>query len=137
MYLLDTNILSELRRPRARVDLGLAEFIDSVAPIDLHISTITIFEIELGVRLVEHGNDQQKARRLRQWLEQQVIPQFGDRILPIDLPIARQASALHVPNPRPERDSFIAATALVHRLRMVTRNIRDFEPMGVELVALV
>jgi predicted nucleic acid-binding protein len=136
MYLLDTNIVSELRLRRERIDPALATLIDGTAPVDLYISAVTIFEIELGVRLSEHGKDKQKAMRLRHWLEHQVIPGFADRVLFVDLAIARRASALHVPNPRPLRDSLIAATAIVHRLKVVTRNIKDFEPMGVEIAML-
>ncbi len=71
---------------------------------------------------------------LRAWIDTQVVPRFRDRILPVDAAVAQRCAALHVPDPRPPRDSLIAATARLHRLVVVTRNRRDFEPMGVALL---
>ncbi len=71
---------------------------------------------------------------MRRWLEQDVLQPLAERILPVDTPIVRRCAALHVPNTRPERDALIAATALVHGLTVVTRNVADFEPMGVKLL---
>jgi predicted nucleic acid-binding protein len=90
-------------------------------------------EIELGVLLLER-RDHEQGRVLRQWLERGVLIGFAGRILPVDVGVARRASQLHVPNPRPERDAYSAATALEHGLTVVTRNIADFEPTGVPLI---
>lgn len=132
MYLLDTNVVSHLRRP-ARVDARVAAWA-ATTPVVLHfISSITLYEIELGVWLMERKDAAQGAV-LRAWIGGQILPRFGGRILPLDAAVAQRCARLHVPDPRPERDAFIAATALVHRLTVVTRNVHDFTPMGVEVL---
>ena len=130
-YLLDTNVVSELRRPRA--DDAVREWIGAQPVATLAISVITVMELEIGVRRVER-RDPGQGEVLRQWLEQRVLSAFRDRILPIDMEVARRASALHVPDPGPERDTLIAATAFVHGLTLATRNVTDFAPTGVPLV---
>jgi len=131
MFLIDTNVLSELRRPD-KANPGVVAWAESVAPGDLFISAITLFEIELGT--AQAGwKDPAKGSMLRKWIDSQVIPAFRDRIIPVDGPVAQCCAALHVPDPRPQRDSLIAATALVHRLTVVTRNVRDFVPLEVPL----
>jgi predicted nucleic acid-binding protein len=132
MYLLDTNVISGLRR-RDRADRRLLAWIDSVSPLDLWISVVTVMELDLGAGLIAR-RDEAQGDMLRRWIDNQVLPSFGDRILPIDLPSARRCAALHIPDARPERDAMIAATALVHRLTVVTRNVADFVPMGVQLI---
>jgi hypothetical protein len=132
MFLLDTNVVSELRRPD-RADPGLAAWAAGAVPAELFISAITLFELELGT-LLAGRRDAAKGQVLRDWLDRQVIPAFGGRILPVDAAVAQRCAALHVPDPRPQRDSLIAATALVRRLTVVTRNTRDFEPTGVALL---
>jgi hypothetical protein len=133
MYLLDTNLVSELRKARTgKADPGVVAWASGVSADDLYISVITILELELGVQLRERRDPAQGAL-LRAWLEQQVIPGFADRVLPIDMAIARRSAGLQVPNPRPDRDALIAATALVLGLTVVTRNVRDFEGTGVTL----
>lgn len=132
MFLLDTNVVSELRRPD-RANAGLAAWAAGAASAELFISAITLFEIELGTAQAER-KDAVKGVVLRAWIDTRVVPGFRDRIIPVDAAVARVCAALHVPAPRPQRDSLIAATAIVHRLTMVTRNVRDFEPMGVPLL---
>lgn len=132
MYLLDTNVLSELRR-RDRTDVRVAAWADSVEPTALFVSVVTILEIEMGVLAVERRDATQGAL-LRRWLEEHVLPAFDDRILPVDTQVARQCAQLHVPDRRAERDALIAATALIHRMTVVTRDITDFEPMKVRLL---
>lgn len=129
MYLLDTNVVSELRR-RDRADPRVTTWADGVAPADLFISVITVLEIELGVQQAVFRAAPQ-ADVYRRWLEEQVIPSFGERILPVDLATARACGRLQVPNRRPDRDALIAATAAAHRLTVVTRNVRDFPDVAV------
>lgn len=131
MFLLDTNVVSELRK-RHRADRNVAAWVLSVPHTELHVSAITIFELELGVILLER-RDAKGAVPLRLWLDNRMLPNFSGRIIPVDISVARRAAALHVPKKRPERDAFIAATAIVHGLTVVTRNLADFEPTGVAI----
>jgi predicted nucleic acid-binding protein len=132
MFLLDTNVLSELRRPD-KANPGLIAWAKSTVPAELFISAITLFEIELGA-VQAAWEDAVKGKVLRSWIDTQVMPAFKGRIIAVDAIVAQRCAALHVPDPRPQRDSLIAATALVHRMTVITRNVRDFEPMGVQLV---
>lgn len=91
-----------------------------------------IHELEVGVLLTERRDPEQGAI-LRAWLDEHVLPSFTDRILPVDTVVARRSAALHLPNPRPFRDALIAATALTHGITVVTRNVADFQPLGVPL----
>ena len=134
MYLLDTNVLSELRKaPGGKADQRVLAWARSVATPSLYLSTMTILELEIGVHRMAR-RDGLQAERLRVWLEQAVLAAFAGRIFPVDLDVARRCSALHVPNPRPERDAMIGATALVHGMTVVTRNVADFEKMGVTIL---
>lgn len=132
MFLLDTNVLSELRR-RDRTDRNVAAWADALDPADLFLSAITILEIEAGTLLIERRDPAQGAL-LRTWINHRVLPAFAGRILAVDTAVAQCCPRLQVPDPRAERDALIAATALVHRLKVATRNIADFRPMGVEIV---
>jgi len=129
MYLLDTNVLSELRR-RDRIDPRVAAWADTVEQDALYLSVVTILEVELGILAVER-RDPAQAALLRRWLEDRVLPAFDARILPIDTAVARACARLHVPDRRAERDAMIGATALTHRMTVVTRNVVDFEPMRI------
>ena len=132
MFLLDTNVLSELRR-RERTHPKVAAWADSVRASELFLSAITLLEIEAGTLLLAR-RDEAQAALLRTWIDAKVLPAFAGRILAVDTAVAQRCARLHVPDPRAERDALIAATALVHRLRVVTRNVADFQPMGVELI---
>ena len=132
MFLLDTNVLSELRR-RERTHPKVVTWADSVQAGDLFLSVITILEIEAGTLMLARRDAAQGAV-LRSWIDDKVLPAFAGRILAIDTPVAQRCARLHVPDPRAERDALIAATALVHRMCVVTRNVSDFQPMGVELL---
>lgn len=126
MYLLDTNVVAELRKAKAgKADKRVTAWANSVAPASLFLSTITVLEMELGVLLMERRDVSQGAI-LRAWLDGHVLIAFAERILPIDIEVARRCAQLHVPDPKSERDAFIAATALVHGMIVVTRNVADF-----------
>jgi len=131
MYLLDTNVVVELRKAKAgRADKGVTTWALSVAPASLFLSSLTVLEMELGILLMERRHSAHGAI-LRAWMESHVLPAFADRILAIDTIVARRCAQLHVPDPKSERDAFIAATALVHGLTVVTRNVADFAATGV------
>ncbi len=132
MFLLDTNALSNLRR-RDRANSGVLAWASAVHRSDLFLSTITILEVEIGALLIQR-RDPTQGRVLRAWIDGQILPSFAGRILPVDTAVAQRCARLHVPDPRAERDALIAATALVHSLTVVTRNVADFEPMGVDLL---
>jgi hypothetical protein len=134
MYLLDTNVVSELRKARAgKADANVAAWAASVPVVRLFVSVIGIQELEIGVLLAER-RDPRQGKILRTWLEDHVLRAFAERILPVDTAVARRSAGLHVPNARPVRDALIAATALVHGLSVVTRNVADFELTGVQLL---
>lgn len=134
MYLLDTNVVSELRKVRSgKADRNVAQWADSVDSAELFVSAISIQELEIGILLAERS-DAPEGAVLRAWMDQHVLPAFADRILPIDAAVALRGAALHVPEPRPVRDALIAATALVHGMPVVTRNVVDFEPTGVRVI---
>jgi predicted nucleic acid-binding protein len=134
MYLLDTNVLSELRKVQAgKADKHVAQWAASVDASALFVSTISLLELELGVLAMER-KDTAQGQLLRAWLERHVLPEFKDRVLPIDTAVALRCARLHVPNKRSERDALMAATALVHGMTVVTRNSLDFEPTGVGLL---
>jgi predicted nucleic acid-binding protein len=131
MYVLDTNVVSELRKIRlGKADSQFAIWADSIEAMDLYLSAITIQELEIGVLLAERRDPSQGAV-FRLWLNGHVIPAFNGRILDVDTAVAQRSAKLHVPDPRPVRDGLIAATALVHGMTVVTRNVADFEPTGV------
>lgn len=131
MYLLDTNVVAELRKAKAgKADKRVTAWAHSVAPAGLFLSTITVLEMELGILLMERRDPAQGAV-LRAWMDGYVLPAFAERILSIDAAVARRCAQLHVPDPKSERDAFIAATALVHGMTVVTRNIVDFSSTSV------
>lgn len=129
-YLLDTNVLSDARAKRSP---RLLAWLQEQVVADLQLSSITILELERGVRRREH-RDAVGAAPLRRWLDEDVRGAFAGRVLPVDNEVAIAAAALHVPDPMPEMDALIAATALVHGLTLVTRNIKDFTRVPVMLL---
>jgi predicted nucleic acid-binding protein len=134
MYLLDTNVVSELRKTNSdRADRLVTAWARSIAAESMFLSAISVLELERGTLLMERRDPAQGAM-LRSWMENLVIPSFAGRILPVDTPVALRCAALHVPDPKSYRDALIAATALVHGMTVVTRNVSDFEPSGVAVL---
>ena len=134
MYLLDTNVVSEMRKISARrADRSVTAWSNSVAAPEMYVSAVTIEELETGVLGIERW-DAAQGELFRRWMEDQVLTVFEGRVLPIDTRVVRKSAGLHVPDRRPVCDGFIAATALVHGLILVTRNAEVFEPMGVKFV---
>ena len=129
-YLLDTCVVSELRKSSARINAGVLRWSESTDAHLMHVSVLTVMEIEVGAGRVAR-RDAGRGKLLHEWLVGQVLPTFDRRILPVDLAVARRATALQVPDPRPAVDCLLAATAEVHGLTVVTRNVADFEPLGV------
>ena len=129
-YLLDTNVLSDARK---QAHPPLNAWIAAQIQADLAISVVSVLEIERGILQVER-RDSAAGQHLRTWLESDVLPTFSGRILVVDIPVTRAATALHVPDPKPHMDALIAAAAIVHDLTLVTRNISDFERTGVRLL---
>ncbi len=126
MYVLDTNVVSELRKVRSgKADPGVGSWASAVPSGQLFLSSITIHELEHGVLLAERV-DPTKGAVLRRWLDDSVAAAFDQRVLVVDATVARRAAALHVPDPAPFRDALIGATALVHGMTLVTRNTKDF-----------
>jgi predicted nucleic acid-binding protein len=107
--------------------------VDASKPEDHYLSTITLFELETGI-LRKQRKDAAQAEVYRRWLHEQILPRFAGRILSVDDTVALRCAELHVPVTVAIRDSFIAATALVHDLIVVTRNVKDFVPMGVRVL---
>jgi Predicted nucleic acid-binding protein, contains PIN domain len=132
MFLLDTNVISELRRPD-KADRNVAVWANEIPAASFFLSAISILEIELGALLIAR-KDAAQATVLRAWIDHQILARFEGRILAVDTAVAQRCARLHIPDPRAERDALIAATALVHGLTIVTRNVADFEPTGVALI---
>ncbi|MDR3726941.1 MAG: type II toxin-antitoxin system VapC family toxin [Terracidiphilus sp.] len=134
MYLIDTNVVSEFRKESVgKADHHVTAWARSVPAESMFLSAICILEIETGTLLMERRDTAQGAT-LRAWMENHVLPAFAGRILPVDTPVAMRCATLQVPNPRSYRDALIAATALVHGMTVVTRNVSDFEPTGVAIL---
>lgn len=134
MYLLDTNVISELRKAGSpRADKNVLTWAKNTPASSMFISVITILELEIGILAVERRDPSQSAI-LRSWLDSHVFPAFSDRILTLDIAVALRCAKLHIPNPQSDRDAIIAATALVHGMAVITRNVGDFKKTGVEIV---
>jgi predicted nucleic acid-binding protein len=132
--LLDTNVVSELRKAKTgKINPNVKAWADSVVPTDLFISVVTLLEIEMGIGLMER-RDLVQATLLRTWFNNHVLPAFEGRILVVDTAAALCCGNLHVPDPRSDRDALIAATAIVHDMTVVTRNVADFKPTGVQII---
>jgi toxin FitB len=133
-YLLDTNVVSEMRRIQTgKGDPAVERWANNVQAMDMHLSAITVEELEIGVLRVER-RDPFQGRLLRVWLNGYALPAFAGRIISIDVEIALRSAQFHIPDPHLVRDGLIAATALLHGMTVVTRNTAGFEPTGVRLL---
>lgn len=132
MYLLDTNVLSELRQGRSSSSQNVRNWASNVPITQQFISAISVMELEIGVLRLERRTPPEGGA-LRLWLEG-VRGVFGARVLAVDEAVALRCARLHVPNHAPERDALIAATALTHGFTVVTRNVGDFKGTGAPLV---
>ena len=134
MFLLDTNIVSELRKVGdGRADARVTTWISGQDATSFYVSALTIMELEIGILRIER-RDTVQGERLRRWMDRHVLPEFKERTLPVDMAVALKCARLHVPNPRAERDAMIAATAMVHGMTVVTGNVADFKATGVALI---
>ncbi len=134
MYLLDTNVISELRKAGdGKANANVIAWLSGVDAGTFYLSAVTLMEIELGILRTER-RDPTQGSRLRGWMNNHILPEFADRILPVDAAVALRCAALHVPDPCSERDAFIAATALVHGMTIVTRNTADFKATDVPML---
>jgi len=132
MYILDTSVVSELRKAK-KADQNVTKWAQPLPSATLYISVISLLELEIGILLMER-RDKEQGAILRAWMNRHVLPTFSGRILAIDTTVAQRCAALHIPNPRSDRDTLIAATALVHGLTVATRNVADFEGMGADVL---
>lgn len=133
MYLVDTDVISEIRKGE-KANPGVLGFFSTASreAIPLYLSVVTIGELRTGVERLRHRGDTTQAKRLERWLRQ-VTTAYAEAILPFDDEMAHVWGRLHVPNPENPLDKQIAATALIHDLAVVTRNTAHFEPTGVRL----
>jgi predicted nucleic acid-binding protein len=139
MYLLDTNVLSEMRKASrtkassAKIDRHVENWLNSVSADEFHISVVSILELERGFHLLKE-RDPGQAEIIRRWVRDWVLPGFDGRILSVDLAVVQRCAALAIPRPIEYRDSLIAATALVHGMTVVTRNVRHFGHTGADIL---
>ena len=134
MHLIDTNVISESRKVRSgRAAPEVIAWLKATDPSTSFVSAMSLFELELGVVRAERL-DPVQGESLRRWLDDTVKPGFAGRVLAMDGAVAAACAVLHVPDPVSERDGWIAATALVHGLTVVTRNVGDFDTIGVRLL---
>lgn len=132
MFILDTNVISELRKGKPHQSQAVVSWSKTQPVSQLFLSVVTIFELEKGILLLERKTPAQ-GRSLRLWFEN-VKLKFALRVLPYTLETATLCASMHIPHPRPERDAMIAATAIEHKFTVVTRNVSDFAHTGVSLL---
>jgi toxin FitB len=134
VYLVDTNVISEVRK-RDRANKGVRAFFRQVVreDSDIYLSVVTVAELRRGVELIRHRGDTQQATILETWLGA-VMTDYAQNVLSVDQEIGQLWGRLRVPHPEHALDKLIAATALIHDLTVVTRNVEDFGGTGVRLL---
>ena len=132
MFLLDTNVISELRHGKPHQSTAVRSWAEEQPVQQLYLSSITVLELQMGVLRMER-KDRSQGNVLRVWLDA-VFQQFDGQVLPFAAETARRCDAMHVPDAKNMRDSMIAATALQHGLAVVTRNVGDFEGSKIKLI---
>jgi toxin FitB len=134
MYLLDTNVVSELRKVHAgKSHPHVKEWFESIDGSEAFISVITLQELEIGILLMERKDSTQGAI-LRSWVEGYVRPVFKENVLDVTDEVATMSARYYIPDPKPTRDALIAATAEVFKFTIVTRNTADFEHCSVKVL---
>ncbi|MDO4683736.1 MAG: type II toxin-antitoxin system VapC family toxin [Lautropia sp.] len=134
MYLLDTNVISELRKAeKGRADPQVMQWFRSVKTRDTWLSVISLVELKIGILRLGR-RDPTAAQGLNDWFEHRLLPAYQDRILTLDFHAAMLCAALHIPDKSPLNDAYIAAIAKAHHLSVVTRNTQDFERFDVGLL---
>lgn len=134
MFLIDTNVVSEFRKIHVgKADINVTRWSEQTPASDMFLSVVTILELEIGILRLER-RDSFQARQLRTWLTDYILPGFDGQVIPVSMEVAQASAAYHIPDPAPFRDAFIAATAQVHGLTVVTPNTADFQRCGVPLL---
>lgn len=135
MFLLDTNVISEMRKiEQHKADLNVVNWVKGLGFSQVYLSAIVVGELKLGILLKRHNKDFVQADILEDWLNNWVLVKFANRILPVDEQVAQIYASLNVPNPRSTNDAYIASTAIAHNLTIATRNVKDFDGMSVKLI---
>ena len=134
MYLLDTNLISEIRKmPKGKCDQGVEQWVKTTSQNLMFTSAVVLMELERGILAMER-KDMAQGTMLRTWFEKDVLPAFQSKILSVNEQTARICAKLHIPDHTPENDAWVAASAIQHNLVLVTRNTDDFARTGVRLL---
>lgn len=134
IFVLDTNVVSELcKAGDGKADVNVVMWLNAQDTASFYVSIITIMELDLGITRMEKRDPRQGAS-LRSWMNEHVLPTFSARTIMIDHAVAKACANLHADNPRPDRDALIAASAIAHRMTVVTRNVKDFGSMNVDII---
>ncbi len=127
-------MISELRRlGDGKADARVVAWVSDRNAADFYVSALTLMELEIGILRIERRNVKQGAQ-LRAWMDRYVLPEFLPRTLPVNSTVALKCAQLHVPDPRAEREALVAATAIVHGMTVVTRNVADFRIAGADAI---
>ena len=131
-FLVDTNVLSELRKGK-RCDPNIARWFAELPAEEIFLSVLVVGEVRCGIERIRRRRDLTAARALENWLND-LVQEYADRLLPIDEAVANEWGQLNVPDPLPVIDGLMAATARVHGLTLATRNLKDLKRTGVACV---